>query len=166
MSSYAVVFRDGHVVLVRLCLNPQRKPHPVHVTSPLICGHSCPADKLRLTISTKSMEATLTILPTEIICQILSYLSGAELSAASQTCRVINSVSQIDSLWEALCLPLPSHSPYRSWYELYSTLWYRYGWLCGVWVSDVSEQAEMTVKRYNPKTGLIDYHVRLPFSSS
>ena len=108
----------------------------------------------------------LTSLPTEILVHIFSHLPGKDLSAVSQTCRLIHSVSYLDSLWQGLCRPLTRFSPYRNWHELYSTLWFRSGWLVGVWFVALQNertidmpQGGMIVMRYNNTTGLIDCHV-------
>jgi hypothetical protein len=104
-------------------------------------------------------DVTLTSFPAEILIHILSYLPGDALSALSQTCRALNSIARLESLWHALCRPINTYAPYQSWYELYSRIWYHWGWLVGVWSGDRQAIGDLTVVRYNPKTGAIDMHV-------
>lgn len=74
--------------------------------------------------------------PTEILLYILSELDVKDLSSVSQTCRHLNSVCKIDSLWEPLCKPLDTSAPFPSWRELYITTWRKWGSLAGIWCGD------------------------------
>lgn len=79
---------------------------------------------------------TLTGAPTEILIYILSELDGKDLSSVSQTCRHLNSVCKVDSLWEPLCKPLETHAPFASWHDLYVATLHKWGWLAGIWCGD------------------------------
>jgi hypothetical protein len=79
----------------------------------------------------------LTQLPTELLVHILSYLPPTGLATVAETSRVLNAVvTHSDSLWEALCRPLPGRAPYESWRELYVTVWHNWSWLVGLWCGE------------------------------
>jgi F-box-like len=115
--------------------------------------------------------APLTQLPTELLVHILSYLPPTCLANIAETSRVLNTVvTHSDSLWEALCRPLPGHAPYESWRELYVTVWHNWGWLVGLWCGEHRHTGRkshefpliagcLMIGRYNDKNGLIDCHV-------
>ena len=92
----------------------------------------------------------LTDVPTEILLHIFSFLPPESLSAVSQTCRTLNSVTQVDSLWEPLCQTLPGFAPFQSWRDLYSSRWHKWSWLVGIWCGDFTHHGRSPPKRNHP----------------
>jgi len=119
------------------------------------------------------MTLTLTSTPTEIVVHILSFLPPESISSISQTCRFLNSVSRIDSLWKDFCRRISSPAPFESWRELFILRWYKWSWITGIWCGDYRYQGisdkcffitnyvagNLMLCRYNSKSGEFDFHV-------
>jgi hypothetical protein len=114
-------------------------------------------------------------LPNEIILKILTYLPAADICTISQTCQYLKSVSETEWLWQVLCEPITSHSPFPSWRELYKWRLRFAGDLQGLWnnqrnpytpstnpnsaVPCANLAGELTHCQYNQVTGNFDFHV-------
>jgi hypothetical protein len=125
----------------------------------------------------QSIMTTLANLPNEVIFNILSYLPAESLSAASQTCRHLNSASFSDLLWQRLCESyyIPTYSPFPCWRDLYTLRLHKWGFLLGVWSSErkpsgmmilylflyANLTGDLSLSRYNPETGAFDFHVTI-----
>jgi hypothetical protein len=117
---------------------------------------------------------TLTTLPNEIILKTLKYLPGKDLYAVALTCRYLNSACDTELLWQGLCEPVTSHSPFSSWRELFKRRLHLWGHLQGVWYYDNNPRPNgndnplfpranpvgaLSYCRYNSITGNFDFHV-------
>jgi hypothetical protein len=67
--------------------------------------------------------------------------------------------------WQELCAPLTTYRPYKSWEELYLSLWSKWGWFVGVWCGDRSYTGNLMVMRYNDSSGQIDCWVTHIFTT-
>ena len=78
-------------------------------------------------------------LPEEVLLLIFRMCSAKDLSALSRTCVRLAQVAHTDLLWKELCwreyqvedLGTRMGSGVKSYFQLYSQLLYRHGWMLG-----------------------------------
>ncbi|CAF9923176.1 MAG: hypothetical protein GOMPHAMPRED_002758 [Gomphillus americanus] len=106
-------------------------------------------------------------LPSELLDQILEYLSPVSLAKICQTCKLLNRHGSAERLWKACledCTPHNDHShkPFASWKEMYS-VHYPYWFLPKhkIWFSDKTGLSnplagQLMLARYDYRIGSIE----------
>lgn len=110
---------------------------------------------------------TLLSLPSEILLYILSLLRDikpSSLAHASMTCKQLQTLCNVDALWQGL-VPASIQSPgpqYGSYRELYQKIIGPYGWILGLWSSDLEVRGAMCSLEYDSQRGCITcYHIKV-----
>ncbi|KAJ6171948.1 hypothetical protein N7470_001015 [Penicillium chermesinum] len=101
-------------------------------------------------------------MPTEIMLEVLSYLSPNDLARASQTCRCFAHYAYDDRLWADLVndnLPVPIKDPglfpsFRRLYSAHSPFWFipKYK----IWFADNEHTGNLILARYDNRRGVIE----------
>ncbi|XP_064640862.1 F-box only protein 31-A-like [Lineus longissimus] len=85
-------------------------------------------------------SSSILSLPPELLTEILSYLSGGEISVASAVCRRFYEGCNEDYVWKIRCRNEFSISDISGWNcsyrEIYTKVLYHYGWMVGLWQPD------------------------------
>ncbi|KAL1957606.1 hypothetical protein VTO42DRAFT_5717 [Malbranchea cinnamomea] len=110
----------------------------------------------------KPRAASLTALPSELLFQILSYLSPVDLASVSGTSRFLRDHANHDLLWADIVnanLPSPIRDPapsptFKDLYVSHHPLWFIVR--NKIWFSDISNTGKIILARYNHKLGRIE----------
>ncbi|GAO49292.1 hypothetical protein G7K_3444-t2 [Saitoella complicata NRRL Y-17804] len=103
----------------------------------------------------------LLALPPELLLRIMSLADVSDLISLSQVNRTLFGLITTDTIWKRHCAPHTSPAPYSSFFDMYTHLLHREGWLQGVWIGDRQFYGSLLVGRYNPFTGRVElYEVR------
>ncbi|KAI8938701.1 hypothetical protein NX059_004567 [Plenodomus lindquistii] len=105
-------------------------------------------------------QSTLLALPSELIHQILSYLSLHDLLSTSLVCHALHSHSNQDTLWHALLLshvPSITRPSSLTWRQLY-TQHHPYWFLVSskIWFADTPHTGKLVVARYDHRINAIE----------
>lgn len=101
-------------------------------------------------------------LPSELLYQILSYLSARDLAAVGATCRILAEHASDDRLWADLVnaeLPTKQDTPgifasFRKLYAAHYPCWFIPR--NKIWFSDTEHTGTLILARYDPRRGVIE----------
>ncbi|EJT71680.1 F-box domain-containing protein [Gaeumannomyces tritici R3-111a-1] len=135
--------------------------------------HTGSTTDLQTTAATTATTACLlTELPAELLDNILSYLSPVDLSATSQTCRILHTRATSDFHWQALVqahvpggkvtTPYPCES-FRDLWVAHDPRWFLPKYK--IWFSGHDLTGKLILVRYDQRRGCIEGYQLLAVSS-
>lgn len=104
----------------------------------------------------------VSLLPSELLDQILSYLSAEDLTAVSATCHTLKDHAFDDRLWASIVnsqlpIKLDDPAPFESFRTLYA-VHYPFWFIPRnkIWFSDTAHTGNLIMTRYDHRRGIID----------
>ncbi|OJJ46930.1 hypothetical protein ASPZODRAFT_131840 [Penicilliopsis zonata CBS 506.65] len=119
-------------------------------------------DGSRIPFDDPSESPHLAWLPSELLNEILSYLTARDLAHVSTTCRTLAAHASNDMLWASLVnaqlsIPLADPGPFGSFRELFIA--HHPYWFIPrhkVWISDTEHTGNLILARYDYRRGVIE----------
>ncbi|KAK2767618.1 hypothetical protein FQN54_003776 [Arachnomyces sp. PD_36] len=139
--------------------NPLLAPDPMLSSNDLLPRRY---PRLQPAEGTCTQDSPLLSLPSELIHDILSYVSCVGLAAVACTCRCLNIHAMNDLLWAKrvnsyISYEIHDPSPYDSFYDLYVA--HHPFWFLAknkIWFADAAHTGRLLMTRYDHRTGTIE----------